>query len=106
MSIDGKRVLIIGGGFSGMAAAIELRKRGAAVEIVEIDPGWRSYGAGISLGSATLRAFETLGILDKFLTLGYGADGAELYTSAGHPIASLSTPRLARLDVPGAGAIM
>jgi 2-polyprenyl-6-methoxyphenol hydroxylase-like FAD-dependent oxidoreductase len=106
MSISGERVLIIGGGFSGMSAAIELRKRGAEVDIVEIDPGWRSYGAGISLGPATLRAFETLGILDSFLSRGYGADGAELYSSAGHPIASLPTPRLARPDVPGAGAIM
>ena len=34
-----QRILIIGGGFSGMAAAIELRKRGAAVDLAEIDPG-------------------------------------------------------------------
>ena len=65
-----QKVLIIGGGFSGMAAAIELRKRGTLVDIVEIDPGWRSYGAGISLGGATLRAFRTLGILDEFLRRG------------------------------------
>ena len=89
-----------------MAAAVALRQRGAEIDLVEIDPDWRSYGAGISLGSATLRAFETLGILDEFLRRGYGADGAELFTSAGHPIASLPTPRLARPDVPGAGAIM
>jgi 2-polyprenyl-6-methoxyphenol hydroxylase-like FAD-dependent oxidoreductase len=67
MSISGKRVLIVGGGFSGMSAAIALRKKGADVDLVEIDPGWRSYGAGLSLGSATLRAFEQLGILDEFL---------------------------------------
>jgi 2-polyprenyl-6-methoxyphenol hydroxylase-like FAD-dependent oxidoreductase len=106
MAISGKRVLIVGGGFSGMSAAIALRKQGAEVELVELDPGWRSYGAGISLGSATLRAFERLGILDEFLRRGYGADGVELFTSAGHPIASLPTPRLARPDVPGAGALM
>lgn len=106
MSISGKRVLVVGGGFSGMSAAIELCKQGAEVDLVEIDPGGRSYRAGISLGSATLRAFERLGILDDFLRLGYGGDGAELFTSAGHPIASLPTPRLARPDVPGAGAIM
>jgi 2-polyprenyl-6-methoxyphenol hydroxylase-like FAD-dependent oxidoreductase len=106
MSISGKHVLIVGGGFSGMSAAIALRKHGATVDLVEIDPGWRSYGAGISLGSPTLRAFERLGILDEFLRRGYGADGAELFTSAGHRIASLPTPRLARPDVPGAGAIM
>ena len=50
-------VLIVGGGFSGMAAALELRKTRADVAIVEIDPRWRSYGAGITLGAPTLRAF-------------------------------------------------
>lgn len=106
MPVSGKRILIIGGGFSGMAAAIELRKRGAAVDVVEIDPGWRTYGAGITLGAATLRAFDTLGVLDEFLQHGYASDETELHSSAGHPIARLPTPRLARPDVPGAGGIM
>jgi NADPH-dependent 2,4-dienoyl-CoA reductase/sulfur reductase-like enzyme len=44
MSISAERVLIIGGGFSGMSALSKLRKRGGEVDIVEIDPGWRSYG--------------------------------------------------------------
>ena len=57
-----RRILIVGGGFSGMSAAIELRKHGVAVDLVEIDPEWRNYGAGISLGSATLRAFRQLGL--------------------------------------------
>ena len=43
------KVLVIGGGFSGMSAAIQLRKQGIEVDLVEIDPGWRSYGAGISM---------------------------------------------------------
>ena len=33
-----------------MAAAIQLRQGGADVDLVEIDPDWRSYGAGISPG--------------------------------------------------------
>ena len=56
MLAKGLKVLVIGGGFSGMTAAIQLRKAGADVEIVEIDPGWRSYGAGITLGGATLES--------------------------------------------------
>lgn len=101
-----KRVLIIGGGFSGMSAAIELRKRGVDVDIVEIDPGWRSYGAGISLGGATLRAFRTLGILDQFLQRGAGFDGVEFNLMDGTRVATLPTPRVAGDDVPGGGAIM
>lgn len=101
-----KKVLIVGGGFSGMSAAIELRKRGLEVDLVEIDPGWRSYGAGISLGGATLRAFRTLGVLEEFLKRGAASDGVDLCTPNGHRIAQLPTPRIAGPDVPGGGAIM
>jgi len=106
VAIEGKKILVVGGGFSGMSAAIQLRKAGAEVDLVEIDPGWRSYGAGISLGGAALRAFCTLGIIDAFLQKGAAHDGADVLTSAGHPITSLPTPRLAGPDIPGGGAIM
>ncbi len=101
-----RKILIIGGGFSGMSAAIELRKQGLDVDLVEIDPGWRSYGAGISLGGATLRAFRRLGILDEFMRLGNAADGVEIYLPNGQQIGALPTPRIAGPDVPGGGAIM
>src|SRR5580698_113440 len=100
------RILIVGGGFSGMSAAIQLRKTGAAVDLVEIDPGWRSYGAGITLGAATLRTFVELGILDEFLEHGNAAEGGEFFTASGQKIASLTAPRLTRPDVPPVGAIM
>jgi 2-polyprenyl-6-methoxyphenol hydroxylase-like FAD-dependent oxidoreductase len=100
------RILIIGGGFSGMAAAIQLRRQGAEVDLVEIDPGWRSYGAGISLGGATLRAFRTLGILEAFLEHGNAADGVHICLSHGPKVAELPTPRIAGAEVPGGGAIM
>lgn len=101
-----KKALIVGGGFSGMAAAIELRKRGVEVDLLEIDPQWRSYGAGISLGGPTLRAFGVLGILERFLQHGYAADGVDLYTPDGTHLAQLPTPRIAGENVPGGGAIM
>lgn len=101
-----KKILIIGGGFSGMAAAIQLRKQQCEVDLVEIDAGWRSYGAGISLGGATLRAFDTLGILPQFMAQGAASDGVDLFLPHGQQIATLPTPRLAGPDVPGGGAIM
>ncbi|WEE80403.1 FAD-dependent oxidoreductase [Comamonas testosteroni] len=106
MNLANQRVLIIGGGFSGMAAAIELRKRGAAVDLVEIDSGWRNYGAGISLGGATLRALRQLGVLDAFMQEGHAADGVRLCLPHGPQVAELPTPRIAGSDVPGGGAIM
>jgi len=101
-----KKVLIIGGGFSGMAAAIELRKRDLDVDLVEIDAGWRSYGAGISLGGATMRALVQLGVIDAFLAEGAASDGVEIHIPTGQKVAELPTPRLAGPDVPGNGAIM
>jgi 2-polyprenyl-6-methoxyphenol hydroxylase-like FAD-dependent oxidoreductase len=106
MTSPAKKILIIGGGFSGMAAAIQLRKQALDVDVVEIDPGWRSYGAGISLGGATLRAFKTLGILPQFLEQGAADDGVDIFLPHGPKVASLPTPRIAGPDVPGGGAIM
>lgn len=106
MTLAAQRILIIGGGFSGMSAAIQLRKLGAAVDLVEIDPGWRSYGAGISLGGATLRAFRALGVLDAFLAQGAASDGVRICAPHGPQVAELPTPRIAGPDVPGGGAIM
>ena len=106
MAAPVNKVLIIGGGFSGMAAAIELRKHGVAVDLVEIDPGWRSYGAGISLGGATMRALVQLGVIDAFLAEGAASDGVEIHIPTGQKVAELPTPRLAGDDIPGNGAIM
>jgi 2-polyprenyl-6-methoxyphenol hydroxylase-like FAD-dependent oxidoreductase len=106
MKSPARRILIIGGGFSGMSAAIQLRRQGVDVDLVEIDPGWRSYGAGISLGGATLRAFRTLGVLEAFLQHGSATDGVHICLPHGPKVAELPTPRIAGADVPGGGAIM
>lgn len=107
MQTSGMRILIIGGGFSGMSAAIQLRKLEADVDLVEIDASWRVQGAGLTLAAATLRAFVELGILDEFLKHGFAAEGGEFFSATGDKIATLAAPpRLARPDVPPVGAIM
>jgi 2-polyprenyl-6-methoxyphenol hydroxylase-like FAD-dependent oxidoreductase len=106
MTLAAQRILVIGGGFSGMSAAIEFRKLGAQVDLVEIDPGWRNYGAGISLGGATLRAFRQLGILEAFLEHGAASDGVSIRLPHGPQVAELPTPRIAGPEVPGGGAIL
>jgi 2-polyprenyl-6-methoxyphenol hydroxylase-like FAD-dependent oxidoreductase len=106
MAAPVNKVLIIGGGFSGMAAAIQLRRQDIDVDLVEIDPGWRSYGAGISLGGATMRALDQLGVIDAFLAEGAASDGVEVFLPTGQKVAELPTPRLAGAGIPGNGAIM
>jgi 2-polyprenyl-6-methoxyphenol hydroxylase-like FAD-dependent oxidoreductase len=100
------KVLVIGGGFSGMAAAIQLRKAGIAVDLVEIDPDWQPLGAGITVSGATLRALETLGVYAEVAERGWVSDGVDLHTFDGHRIAELPTPRPVGSSVAGGGGIM
>lgn len=101
------KVLVIGGGFSGMSAAIMMARGGIAVDLVEIDPGWRSYGAGISLHGATLRVFQTLGILDKFCETGAVTDGLVIRKPHNDEvIVRIPTPPAPGVDLPGNAAIM
>lgn len=101
------KVLVIGGGFSGMAAAIMLARGGVAVDLVEIDPGWRSYGAGISLHGATLRVFQTLGVLDGFCNAGATTSGLVIRKPQDDAIiARIPTPPAPGVDLPGNAAIM
>ena len=60
-----EKALVVGGGVGGMSAALALVRRGVAVELVDIDPQWRAYGAGISVTGLSLRAFDDLGILGE-----------------------------------------
>jgi 2-polyprenyl-6-methoxyphenol hydroxylase-like FAD-dependent oxidoreductase len=66
-----ENALIVGGGVAGMSLAICLRRLGIAVEIAEIDPQWRVYGAGITITGPSLRAFDRLGLLDRIMQEGY-----------------------------------
>ncbi len=80
--MNAKKILIIGGGIAGMCAAIELRKRNAQVDLVELDPHWRVYGAGITLSGPTLRAFTEIGVIDAIMERGWCADGANSANSS------------------------
>lgn len=104
--MSAKKILIIGGGIAGMCAAIQLRKTGAQVDLVEIDPHWRVYGAGITLSGPTLRAFSEIGVIDAIMERGWCADGVDICTAEGHKIGELPTPRVGRPDVPGGGGIL
>ncbi|MGV2104519.1 FAD-dependent oxidoreductase [Agrobacterium vitis] len=101
-----KKILIIGGGFSGMTAALQLSREGFEVDLVEIDAGWRSYGAGISLHGSTLRVLRQLGLLDRFMEEGYASDGVHLRGPDDAVLFTLPTPRVAGDDIPGGGGIM
>ena len=73
--MEQRKILIVGGGISGMALSLRMRDMGWAVDLVELDPQWRVYGAGISVTAPTMRAFRRLGIVDEVCRQGYGSTG-------------------------------
>lgn len=100
------KALIIGGGFAGMTAAARLARQGVEVDLLEIDPGWRSYGAGISLHGSTLRVLKELDLLHRFMEEGFASDGVQMRGPDDRILVTLPTPRVAGPDVPGGGGIM
>jgi 2-polyprenyl-6-methoxyphenol hydroxylase-like FAD-dependent oxidoreductase len=99
------RALIVGGGIGGMSAAITLRRHGARVDLIDLDPHWRVYGAGITITGATLRAFKALGILDEVAAHAYTGDGIQVCDRSGRRLGIVPTPA-ADGGVPGCGGIM
>ncbi|MES2262760.1 MAG: FAD-dependent oxidoreductase [Pseudomonadota bacterium] len=101
-----QHILIIGGGISGMCLAIQLRKSGHRVELIEIDPKWRIDGAGITISGPTLRALKEIGVIEQIMAQGWCADGFSLGLASGQIVGQIPTPRVAGPEVPGGGAIM
>jgi FAD-dependent urate hydroxylase len=57
-----QRILIVGGGIAGLTAAIALRRRGFAPELVERSASWRALGAGIVLQPNAMQALRSLDV--------------------------------------------
>jgi 2-polyprenyl-6-methoxyphenol hydroxylase-like FAD-dependent oxidoreductase len=98
--------MIIGGGFSGMTAAIELKKLGIDVDLVEIDENWRTDGAGITVSIPTLRALNQVGVIDQFLEKGTVSDGLDVFGPHGKVVAKITPPPAPGIDLKGSGGIM
>jgi 2-polyprenyl-6-methoxyphenol hydroxylase-like FAD-dependent oxidoreductase len=99
------KVLIVGGGVGGMSCAICMCRAGMQVDLVEIDPNWKIYGAGITITGPTLRALKTLGVLDEVKAQGATWNGAYIFTRSGQPIQELDIPPISD-DLPGTGGIL
>lgn len=65
-----ERVLIVGGGIAGLAAAIALRQHGLVPEIIEQGDTWASSGAGLYLVGNGTRALQALGLADSLARTG------------------------------------
>ncbi|MER5215472.1 FAD-dependent oxidoreductase [Streptomyces sp. NPDC002838] len=77
-------VLVIGGGTSGNALTVLLRRAGIAVELVEASPDWKAVGgSGITLQGNALRVLREVGVLDGIEKDGYAAEGVAILAPDG-----------------------
>jgi 2-polyprenyl-6-methoxyphenol hydroxylase-like FAD-dependent oxidoreductase len=58
-----------------MSATLALRRAGVAVDLIDADPDWKVYGAGISMTGMALRALDDLGVLDEVRARGHVGSG-------------------------------
>ncbi|MEU3091167.1 FAD-dependent oxidoreductase [Streptomyces massasporeus] len=76
--MDGKRVLVVGGGTSGNAVTVLLRRAGIDVDLVEVRPDWNVRGSGITLQGNALRVLRDIGVWDEVRENGFGFDSLGL----------------------------
>ncbi|MEQ1495732.1 MAG: FAD-dependent monooxygenase [Novosphingobium sp.] len=97
--------LIVGGGIGGMAAAISLARRGVAVTLIDLDPDWRVYGAGITITGPTLRAYRHLGLIDRIKAEGAVTNASRVRLFDGTVLRVLEEPEIEE-GLPATGGIM
>src|SRR6187431_2723766 len=60
-----RRVLVVGGGVAGLAAAVRLARSGARVTVIEQAPEFGEIGAGLQLGPNATRLLDEWDLLDE-----------------------------------------
>lgn len=101
------KVLIVGGGIGGMCAAIQLAKQGIAVDLVEINPQWAVYGAGITISGPTLRALRSVGVIDEVIARGGHWSEIDICGADGNVNATVPMAHsVGAADLPPAGGIL
>ncbi|HWT33654.1 MAG TPA: FAD-dependent oxidoreductase [Microbacterium sp.] len=96
-----RNVLVVGGGFTGLTAAIALAQRDVKVTLVDKAPAWARVGHGLTIQGNALRAFKDLGIIHEVLAKSYPEDdGITLFFADGRVMAPMHTPRTGGDDLP------
>jgi 2-polyprenyl-6-methoxyphenol hydroxylase-like FAD-dependent oxidoreductase len=97
------KILVVGAGIGGLGAAISLRQRGFAVDVVEIKPELSVYGVGINQPANSLRALRSMGVLDQIVAAGCQYDHTDFFAADGELI--VHVPSIMGGDVPANTAL-
>lgn len=101
-----RNALIVGGGLAGLSAALSLARHGVRVHVIDHASAWPATGAGLTLGAATLRALQQLGVLEQVMQRGHTHEGIQVCDVVGRPLRFIASPPLEDAQVPGAGGIL
>lgn len=105
MSASQPRVLVVGAGIGGLAAASALRLAGCEVELVELKPEWALSGVGIIQPINALRALERLGVAQACLDAGCAYFSYRYMDAEGRVLDASPGPRLEGSELPSYNGI-
>ena len=91
------RVLIVGAGIGGLAAAVALRKIGIETLVIERATSIREVGAGLSIWSNAVNALRELGLADKVMASASVIERNVVQTSKGRFIARTEFNEVSKL---------
>lgn len=101
-----QKVLIVGGGISGMTLANGLARAGADVRVIESGRRTDQQGTGIFLLGNTLRALDRLGLADACIAEGTVWETVTIRTATGELVREQRAPLTFKPGAPGAIGIM
>ncbi|TPE53213.1 FAD-dependent oxidoreductase [Amaricoccus solimangrovi] len=87
MAVEGRDVLVVGGGIAGLAAAAALARRGARVRVLEQAPELAEVGAGLQIGPNGVAVLEALGLGEAAARRASAPEAIELTDRGGRLVA-------------------
>ena len=91
------RVVVVGGGIGGLAAAVALRKVGVEPLVIERATSIREVGAGLSVWSNAMNALRELGLEDKVMASASVIERNVAQTTKGRLIAQTELGEVSRM---------
>jgi len=97
-----RRVLVVGGGISGLTLGIALRQRGIDVDLVELRPDLsQQAGVGLSLQGNSVAALARIGVAERCIRSGVAANHIVLHRPDGPVLANQSIILMGGPEFPG-----